>query len=62
MVAVGPTLIVVATGYASAITVLAAVALSIIVLCLGAVGGLPAPAIDCWQRRDNKALHLTGPA
>ena len=36
LVAVGPTLIVVAAGYASALTVLAAVALSIVVLCAGA--------------------------
>ena len=35
-IAVGPTLTVVATGHASAMTVLAAVALSVVVLCLGA--------------------------
>jgi hypothetical protein len=35
-IAVGPTLIVVATGYASALTVSAAVTLSIVVLCFGA--------------------------
>ena len=35
-IAVGPMLIVVATGYASTLTVLAAVALSIVVLCFGA--------------------------
>jgi hypothetical protein len=35
-IAAGPTLIVVATGYASALTVLAAVALSFVVLCVGA--------------------------
>ena len=36
VVGVGPTLIVVATGYANAMTLLAAVALSIVVLCVGA--------------------------
>jgi uncharacterized membrane protein len=35
-IAVAPTLIVVATGYANALTVVAAVALSIVVLCSGA--------------------------
>jgi len=38
-IAVGPTLIVVAMGHASAMTVLAAVALSIVVLCFGAAWG-----------------------
>jgi len=35
-IAVAPTLIVVAAGYANTLTVLAAVALSIVVLCFGA--------------------------
>jgi hypothetical protein len=35
-IAVAPTLIVVATGYANALTVVAAVALSTVVLCSGA--------------------------
>jgi hypothetical protein len=36
VIAAGPALIVVATGHATAVTVFAAVALSIVVLCLGA--------------------------
>jgi hypothetical protein len=36
VIAVAPTLIVVAAGYASTLTVLAAVVLSVVVLCFGA--------------------------
>jgi hypothetical protein len=36
VIAVAPTLIVVAAGYANTLTVLAAVALSMVVLCFGA--------------------------